>query len=105
MQTVMKRMRKMGLGGMMGMMKNVVGSHDAEMLAQSMDPEALARDMAESGEASSPLGDNPFLKGGNPFGGGMTGLGGNPFGGLGGFPQQGRGGSPKNRSKNKKGKR
>ena len=35
MQTVMKRMRKMGMGKMMGMMKDMMGEQDAEALMQS----------------------------------------------------------------------
>lgn len=84
MQTVMKRMRKMGMGKMMGMMKDMMGEQDAEALMQSMDPEALGADMAAS-KADDPLGTNPFLQGnsiagsnpfanpalGNAMGGGM----------------------------------
>src|SRR5690606_13381088 len=46
MQKVMKKMKKMGMGKMMGMMKGMMGDADAQMLAQSMDPDALAEDMA-----------------------------------------------------------
>ncbi len=69
MQTMMKQMRKMGSGKMMGMMKNLMGSKadDLELMAQSMDPEGLGMDMA--GLSDSPLGPNPFAGGGNPFGG------------------------------------
>jgi len=64
MQTVMKRMKKMGMGKMMGMMKGMMGSQDAAMLEKSMDPDALARDMMGSGmNPSDFLGSNPFLKG------------------------------------------
>jgi signal recognition particle subunit SRP54 len=82
MQTVMKRMRKMGLGNMMGMMKNMMSGPDAEMLAQSMgqqgmeglDPEAL-RSMGLGDMPSGPLGPNPFLPGGKlpPGLGGLLG--------------------------------
>ena len=43
MATVMKRIKKMGLGGMMNMMKGFMGSKDAAMMdaMQGMDPEAL----------------------------------------------------------------
>ena len=82
MQTVMKRMRKMGLGNMMGMMKNMMSGPDAEMLAQSMgqqgmeglDPEAL-KSMGLGDMPSGPLGPNPFLPGGKlpPGLGGLLG--------------------------------
>jgi signal recognition particle subunit SRP54 len=88
MQTVLKRMRKMGMGKMMGMMKGMMGEKDAEMLSQSMDPEALASDMAEV-QNKGPLGPNPFddmgkgPKGLPPgLGGGLPGLGGAPAGGF-----------------------
>lgn len=68
MQTVMKRMRKMGMGKMMGMMKGMMGSQDAALLEQSMDPDLLAKEMAgmKQGGGLNPadfLGPNPFLKG------------------------------------------
>lgn len=87
MQTVMKRMRKMGMGKMMGMMQNMMGGKDAEMLAQSMDPEMLAKDMAKLGQDNNdPLGPNPFRQGGLPPGlGGMGGIG-----GMGGLPMPGK---------------
>ena len=80
MQVMMKRMRKMGKGQMMGMMKDMMGgkADEMELMAQSMDPDALGADMASATE--SPLGPNPFAGGGNPFGGasggGMPGMGG-----------------------------
>jgi len=96
MQTVMKRMKKMGMGKMMGMAKNLVGGKDAALLEEAMNPDALAADMASQG----PLGANPFA-GGNPFGGGMLpgslpGLGGG-MPAMPGFPT--RGGTKKNRKK------
>ncbi len=91
MQLMMKRMKKMGMGKMMGGLKGLLGGRDAELLEQSMDPEALAADMAGAKDRDI-LGSNPFAPGGplaggnggfpgggNPFGGGM---GGNPFGGF-----------------------
>lgn len=87
MQTVMKRMKKMGMGKMMGMMKDLVGGDDAEMLARSMDPDALAGDMAAL-EDRSPLGTNPFLQGNPGMGGGF------------GLPL--RGGVKKDRNKGKR---
>jgi signal recognition particle subunit SRP54 len=87
MQLVMKRMKKMGLGNMMGMMKNLVGEHETDMLMKSMDSDALGADMealeAMQGQREV-LGSNPFLgksgMGGMPsgFGGGMGGMGGLP---------------------------
>ncbi len=76
MQTVMKRMKKMGMGKMMGMMKDMMGEQDAEMLMQSMDADALAKDMAKSKDGDV-LGANPFLSGGAGSGGlpGMMGHG------------------------------
>jgi len=103
MQVMMKKMRKMGKGQMMGMMKDLMGgkADDLEMMAQSMDPDALGADMAQA-NADNPLGPNPFAGGGNPLGGlggmgaGLPGMG-NPAGGL---PT--RGGTKKNRKKKKK---
>jgi signal recognition particle subunit SRP54 len=59
MQKMMKTMKKMGSGKMMGMMNKMMGGKmdDLEMMAQSMDPDALAEDM-------SGLGPNPFAPGG-----------------------------------------
>lgn len=92
MQTMMKRMKKMGMGKMMGMMKGMMGDKDAAMLDASM--------------AEDAAGGMPNL-GPNPFAGGLPGLGGklpNPSGmlgmpgmGMGGFPA--RGGTKKNRKK------
>jgi signal recognition particle subunit SRP54 len=96
MQTMMKRMKKMGMGKMMGMMKGMMGDRDAALLDESMAEEMAAQQ-----------GGMPNL-GANPFAGGLPGLGGklpNPagmlgmpgLGGMGGFPQ--RGGTKKNRKK------
>lgn len=68
MQTMMKKIRKMGMGKMMGMMKDMVGDSDAETLMKSMDPEALGKDMAGL-SSEGPLGANPFLQGGNGIAG------------------------------------
>lgn len=100
MQLVMKKMRKMGKGQMMGMMKNMMGgkADELELMSQSMDPDALAQDMT-----SANLGPNPFENGGNPlsglggFGGGLSGLGGGMPSGN-GMPML-RGGTKKNRKK------
>lgn len=64
MQTMMKQMRKMGSGKMMGMMKNMMGGKgdDFELMAQSMDPNGLGKDL--SAADSGPLGPNPFAPGG-----------------------------------------
>lgn len=105
MQTMMKRMKKMGMGNMMGMMKGLMGSKDAAML-EGLDPDALAAQMGGM-DTDDALGSNPFAQGtkippginpfggGNPFGGmsGMGGLGGMPPGM--GFPP--RGGKKKKR--------
>ncbi len=100
MQTMMKRMRKMGKGQMMGMMKNMMGgkADELEILAGSMDPDALGADLANvSGESDNPLGPNPFAGGNNPLaGGGLPGIGGMP-----GMPAT-RGGTKKNRKKKKR---
>ncbi|MCB1562770.1 MAG: signal recognition particle protein [Alphaproteobacteria bacterium] len=71
MQVAMKRMRKMGPGKMMGMMKDMMGGKmdDLELMAGSMEPDALAADMAAS-EGGGALGPNPFAPGGALSGGG-----------------------------------
>lgn len=67
MQTMMKRMKKMGTGKMMGMMKGMMGGKmdDLQMMAQSMDPDALGADMAKLDDGG--LGPNPFAPGGKFF--------------------------------------
>lgn len=62
MQTVMKQMRKMGTGKMMGMMKQMMGgkADEFELMAQSMDPDGLAKDMA-SFKDTGPLDPTPSL--------------------------------------------
>ncbi len=96
MQTMMKRMKKMGMGKMMGMMKGMMGDRDAALLDESM-----AQDMAD-GNAMPNLGANPFA-GGLPKGLPGLGMGGMPgLGGMGGLPMGGfptRGGTKKNRKK------
>lgn len=89
MALMMKKMRKMGKGQMMGMMKGMMGGKADELalMAQSMDSDALGADMeellAQGDDNNTPLGPNPFA------GGGMGGLGG--LGGA-GFPPMGMGG-------------
>ncbi len=91
MQTMMKRMKKMGMGKMMGMMKGMMGDKDAAMLDASMQEEMAAGKMPN-------LGANPFAGGLPGLGGGMPmGMGGMPGLGSMGFPQ--RGGTKKNRKK------
>lgn len=97
MQVMMKRMKKMGLGKMMGGLKGLLGSKDAELLEQSMDADGLGADMAglSSGNA---LGPNPFAPGGplaGGSGGGLPGLssGASPFGSM--FPRGGKKGKRK----------
>ncbi len=111
MQTVMKKIKKMGMGGMMKQMKGLMGGKgdELDMISQSMDPDALASDMAAS---DNPLGANPFEGGNVPaglpgLGGGMPGLAGMQGGTAGQMPGQipgmpARGGSKKNRAKNRK---
>lgn len=97
MQTMMKRVKKMGAGKMMGMMKQMMGgkADDLALMAQSMDPNALGKDMDALN--NGPLGANPFAGGGMPgLGGGLPGLGGMQMPGM-GFPT--RGGTKKNRKK------
>ena len=90
----------MGMGRMMGMMKNMMGgkADELDLMAKSMDPDALGADMDALQKAEPNLGPNPFAGGGMPAG--LPGLGG--FGGgLPGLPT--RGGTKKNRKpKNKK---
>ncbi|MEZ5813247.1 MAG: signal recognition particle protein [Alphaproteobacteria bacterium] len=97
MQTMMKQMRKMGPGKMMGMMKDMMGgkADDLELMAQSMDPDALGADMAGLGNAGG-LGPNPFAGGGA---GGLPGLGGG-LPGLGGLSSHGS--KKKDRKKKRK---
>lgn len=96
MQTMMKRVKKMGMGKMMGMMKGMMGDKDAAMLDAG-----IAEDMAASGNAMPDLGPNPFAGKGLPgLGGGLPGMGG--LGNFGGMPMGGlptRGGTKKNRKK------
>ena len=98
MQIMMKRMRKMGKGQMMGMMKQMMGgkADELDLMAQSMDPDALGADMQAAAQDHGALGPNPFAGGANPFGGfggGMPGLGAQ------GMPALSRGGTKKNRKK------
>lgn len=99
MQTVMKRVKKMGMGKMMGMMQNMMGGADAAMLGKGLDPSMMDGDMKKLGKElgmdldglnpNDPLGPNPFASGGNPFGG-VNPFGNiNPFGGMGGLPMAG----------------
>lgn len=80
MQTVMKRIKKMGMGGLMKQMKGLMGgkADELEMMAASMDPDGLAKDMAQINQ--SPLGKNPFAGSGIQ----LPGLG----GGMGGFKKR-----------------
>ncbi|MCB1556433.1 MAG: signal recognition particle protein, partial [Alphaproteobacteria bacterium] len=100
METVMKRMKKMGMGNMMGMMKNMMGGGaEADLMMQALDADSLAENMVAAERAADPLGPNPFLQS-SP-----GGLGPNPFGdmpglaGLGGFSH---GGKKKDRKKGKR---
>ena len=103
MQMMMKKMRKMGKGQMMGMMKDMMGGRadDLELMAQSMDPDSLGAEMAESSAANGTLGANPFASGGNPLAG-LGGMGGGGLPGIGGGAAPAmRGGTKKNRKKKK----
>lgn len=101
MEVMMKKLRKGGMGKMMGMMKGMMGGKDADMLSALAGgdiPKEL-QDLAGGDENAGPLGPNPFDQaGGNPFGDGAItpGLEGN----LGGLPT--RGGTKKNRKKKKR---
>ncbi|GJL84537.1 MAG: signal recognition particle protein [Micavibrio sp.] len=95
MQTMMKRMKKMGAGKMMGMMKDMMGGDMAEM-ADAMNPEALAEDMAGIDEGG--LGPNPFAPGGALAGQSMPG----DLENLLGNSSQPHGGKKKNRKKKKR---
>lgn len=81
METVMKRIKKMGMGNLMGMMKDLMGGKDKELMnrMQGMSAEELN---AEMGGAGGALGANPFA--GMPSSGGLPGLGGG-LPGLGGI--------------------
>ncbi len=96
MQTMMKRVKKMGMGKMLGAMKGMMSDRDAAML----DDKAM-QEMA-GGNPFGGAGGLPGLGGKLPgLGGAMPGLGGlGNFGGgmpMGGFPT--RGGTKKNRKK------
>ena len=102
MQLMMKKMKKAGgMGGMMKQMRGMMGGKmdELEMMAGSMDPDALGADMAALKDAEG------GTLGANPFAGGAGGL--PPMGGTGGLPGLGmpgmpaRGGTKKNRKKKK----
>ncbi|MFN3700359.1 MAG: signal recognition particle protein [Alphaproteobacteria bacterium] len=110
MASMMKKIKKMGMGGMMSQMKGLMGGKmdDLELMAQSMDPDALGADMdalRDEGDDHGALGPNPFASGGGAFPPNM--LGGNPFGAGGGMGMPGlglpsHGGTKKDRKKGKK---
>lgn len=109
MQTMMKRIKKMGMGGML---KQMMGgkADDMAMMADTMDPDGLGADMAAmEHEPTAPvLGANPFAGSGMPAGlpGLGAGAGSDPMGMMGMQGMVKRGGSKKNRKpKNKKGRR
>lgn len=93
METVMKRMKKMGMGGMMKQMKAMMGGRDQQMLEQMEAEEGFSLE-----QAAGSLGPNPFAGGqgnmpnlGNLMGGGFPGAGmGMPgMAGLGGTGKRG----------------
>ncbi|MAE50332.1 MAG: hypothetical protein CMH27_00830 [Micavibrio sp.] len=104
MASMMKKMKKMGMGGMMKQMKGMMGGKmdELEMMAGSMDPDALGADMEGlmNDDQGGALGPNPFAGGANPFGGAAGGLPG--LGAPGGLPGMGHGGTKKNRKKKRK---
>ncbi len=72
METMMKRLKKGGMAGMMKQMgglmggKASVGEDDIAALAAQMNPDALGADMASL--ENSPIGPNPFATGNSNFG-------------------------------------
>lgn len=104
MATMMKKIKKMGMGGMMKQMKGMMGGKmdELEMMAGSMDPDALGADMdALKAMDQGALGPNPFAGGGMP----SNLMGGNPFGSGMGMPGMGlpsHGGVKKDRKKKKR---
>jgi signal recognition particle subunit SRP54 len=75
METVMRRMKKMGVSGMMKNMKGLMGDKDAALLDQlNADPRAL-EELQRPGALELPQGGLPGLSGRNPFGS-LAGLGG-----------------------------
>ena len=76
METMMKRLKKGGMAGMMKQMtglmggKGQIGEEDITALTQAIDPNALGADM----DAASVLGSNPFAPGGKLSGGGLGDL-------------------------------
>jgi signal recognition particle subunit SRP54 len=58
MQTMMKRMKKMGMGKMAGMMSGMMNSKDKEIMAERMQAHGL-KGLPGGGDF---LGANPFLK-------------------------------------------
>ncbi len=103
MQVMMKKMRKMGKGQMMGMMKDMMGgkADELELMSKSMNPDALGAAMNDTDQGGA-LGPNPFAGGANPLAG-MGGMGGGlpGLGAQGGMPGM-RGGTKKNRKKKKR---
>ncbi|MEM7651367.1 MAG: signal recognition particle protein [Pseudomonadota bacterium] len=104
MATMMKKFKKMGMGGMMKQMKQMMGGKmdDLEAMAGAMDPDGLGKEMADLQKADDGmLGPNPFdtpgAMGGLP---GMPPGFGDPTGGIPGLPSHG--GTKKNRKKKKK---
>lgn len=76
MQTMMKRMRKMGKGQMMGMMKQMMGGNmdELSLLTESLDAESLAADMMQMEKTPQKL-SLPGLGGSVAQPGGLPGLG------------------------------
>lgn len=61
----MKRIKKMGMGKMMGMMKGLMGGNDADAMMNALGPDAMAKAKEMAGlDPNDILGPNPFLRGG-----------------------------------------
>ncbi len=105
MEGVMKKIKKMGMGGMMKQMKGLMGGKADEL--DMMAPEMMEEMQAELG--ANPFENMPAPAGGLPGlgGGALPGLQGLQQGNMGGMPgMPTRGGTKKNRKpKNKKGKK
>ncbi len=62
MQTMMKRMKKMGMGKMMGMMQGLMGEKDQSILAEQMQQGGNALGANPFAGTTNPLLNNPMFK-------------------------------------------
>jgi|AntRauTorcE11897_2_1112592.scaffolds.fasta_scaffold00395_7 signal recognition particle subunit SRP54 len=105
MQSVMKKMKKMGGGNLMKGMGKMFGGGDMPDMDEMS--KQMGGDMPESADDPAGLGPNPFAGGGSGMGGmgglggGLGGMGGGMPPGLPGIPSGG-GGTPKKMNKRKK---